>query len=106
MNVSSASGSATKIRDIKSGMRELTVTARVTVKGEVDMRSQRTAHALATIADDTGEILLNLWRDQINEVYPGDSIILRNAFARKYRGKLELSTWTDVEKLQKPSKSD
>jgi ssDNA-binding replication factor A large subunit len=96
--------SATKIRDVKSGMREMTIMARVTARAPVDLRSQTTAHALATIADDTGEILLNLWRNQISQVQVGDSIILRNAFARKHMGRLEVSTWADIEKPQKSSK--
>jgi ssDNA-binding replication factor A large subunit len=87
-------------------MREMTIMARVTARAPVDLRSQRTAHALATIADDTGEILLNLWRNQINEVQVGDSIILRNAFARKHMGKLEVSTWADIEKPKKILKAN
>ena len=107
MNVSKATSNATiKIGNIRSGMRQLTVKAQVTARAPVDLRSQRTAHAVATVSDDTGVILLNLWRDQINQVQVGDWIILRDGFARKYKGKLELSTWTDTEKAQNLSNSD
>src|SRR5436309_14307072 len=101
MSSATSASSTTKIRDIKSGMKGLTVVAHVASRAPVDLRSSRTAHALATITDDTGYILLNLWRDQITHIQAGDSIILRNAFARKHGGKLELSTWDDIEKLQK-----
>ena len=52
-------------------MRGLLVKGKVTHKGPIDMRSQSKAHAMATITDETGEILLNLWRDQIEQVQIG-----------------------------------
>jgi ssDNA-binding replication factor A large subunit len=90
-------GSPIKIKDITRPMRSLLVKGRIESKEPVDMRSNTKAHALAIIADESGEIALNLWRNQIEQVKAGDSVILRNAFAQKYRGKLELSLWGNIE---------
>jgi ssDNA-binding replication factor A large subunit len=101
METSGKADSFTKIRDIKEGMKGLLVKGKVSHKGPIDMRSQSKAHAMATLTDETGEILLNLWRDQIEQVQTDDSIILRLAFVRKYKGNLELSLWGNVEKETK-----
>jgi hypothetical protein len=93
-----------RIRDVKHGKDGLLVQGRVTYKGPLDGRSQWTPHALARIADDTGEILVNLWREQIEQVQVGDEVSLQNAFARNFRGKLVLSMYGSIEKTQKPRK--
>ena len=58
-------------------------------------RSPSTPHALALLQDETGSIRLSLWGRQIEQVNQGDVIRLKRAFARWYRGKLELATWEE-----------
>lgn len=95
-----------KLKDVKPGMKDIEVTARVTKKWE-DSRSMYTPHALAMLSDKTGEVRLNLWRGQIGQVDVGDTVILRAAFARKHKGLvLELSTWEEQLKVRKAKKSE
>ena len=47
--------------------------------------------AKAKLRDDTGEIVLNLWRQQIDVAREGEAMILQNAFAREFSGVVELS---------------
>jgi ssDNA-binding replication factor A large subunit len=90
-----------KIKDIKARMRDLEVTAEVTKKWETQ-RSLWRPHALAMLADGTGEIRLNLWRGQIEQVEVGDVVHLKSAFARRYRGAvLELSTWEEDIRIER-----
>ena len=97
-------GGPIKIRDVKPRMKGLTVKGTITQKGSLDGRSSTNAHALATIADETCEILLNLWRDQTEQVEIGDHVILKDAFSRKYNGKIELSLWGPIEKAHRSAK--
>jgi ssDNA-binding replication factor A large subunit len=93
-----------KLRDVKPGMKDLEVTAVVTKKWE-DQRSMYTPHALAMLSDKTGEIRMNLWRSQIDQVDVGDTVRLKAAFARRHKGlALELSTWEEELKIVKARK--
>ncbi|RLI24465.1 DNA-binding protein, partial [Candidatus Bathyarchaeota archaeon] len=47
--------------------------------------------ASAVLEDDTGRIILNLWRRQISLVKPGYLVRIENGFIREYRGQLELN---------------
>jgi ssDNA-binding replication factor A large subunit len=93
--------SRVKITDIRTGMKDIDVAGKVT-KVERTQRSLWREHALAWLNDGSGEIRLNLWRDQIEQVHIGDVVHLRAAFARKYKGMvLELSTWEDQIEISK-----
>jgi ssDNA-binding replication factor A large subunit len=93
-----------KLKDVKRGMKDIEVTAVVTKKWE-DQRSRYTRHALAMLSDKTGEVRLNLWRSQIDQVDVGDTVRLKAAFARIHKGlALELSTWEEELTVAKPRK--
>ena len=51
--------------------------------------------AKAKLRDDTGEIVLNLWRQQIDVAKEGELVILQNAFAREFSGVVELNIGAD-----------
>jgi replication factor A1 len=46
----------------------------------------------ATVADDTGEIKLTLWNDDINKVNVGDKIHITNGYVNEWQGELQLTT--------------
>ena len=48
--------------------------------------------ASAVAKDDTGEVKLTLWNDQIEQVKVGDKIKIENGWAKEYRGELQIST--------------
>ena len=47
--------------------------------------------ANAIVTDEAGEVILNLWRSQINLVKPGCIIRIENAFARQFKNRIELN---------------
>jgi len=82
----------------------LEVVGTVTRK-ERTQRSKWREHALSTLEDETGSILLNLWRDQINQVNVGDTICLKAGFTEKRKGVFQLSTWEEKIEVLKHDKS-
>jgi ssDNA-binding replication factor A large subunit len=83
-----------QISEIEDGMRELVVEGTVVEKGEpktVQTRYGPAQLAYAIIDDGTGQIKLNLWRKQIDLVRVGARIRVENAFAKEFRGQVELN---------------
>ncbi|MFH1181506.1 MAG: SOSS complex subunit B family protein [Candidatus Woesearchaeota archaeon] len=48
--------------------------------------------ATATIKDETGEIRLSLWNEQIDNVKPGSRIHIKNGFVNEWQGEKQLTT--------------
>ena len=83
-----------KVRDIKPGMENITLIVRVISVSKPRKVMTRYGEALvanAVVADETGKIILNLWRKQVNLVKPGYLIRIENAFARRFRDRVELN---------------
>ncbi len=83
-----------KIEDLRSGMRKVTVTAEVLATAEpakvhTQFRDNATV-SNATIGDETGQILLCLWDQQINTVHLGDYIEVKNAHVAMFKGEKQL----------------
>lgn len=89
-----------KIDELRRGLKSINLKAKVVEKSptkEVYSRSGRKLRlSTARISDDTGEIKLTLWNDQINFVTEGDSIRILNANVKSFRGEkmLNLSSRT------------
>jgi len=87
-----------RIADIKSGMRGLTIVG--TILSISEIRNVMTRFGPATVAtarlrDESGEIRLNLWRDQIAKVRVGDLVRLENAFVNVFNYQNELNLGKD-----------
>ena len=83
-----------KVKDVRPGMENITLTVRVVSVSRPRKVMTRYGEALvasAVVADETGEIILNLWRSQINLVKPGCIIRIENAFARQFKDQIELN---------------
>lgn len=48
--------------------------------------------ATARLKDDSGEILLSLWNDQIDKVKQGDVVAIKNGYVKEWQGELQLTT--------------
>ena len=94
---------AMKIKDLRSGMKNTVIEAIVKTKEVVTTSSK--PHATALIEDGTGRIMLNLWRDQIDQVTVGDKIIVKKGFVKLWKGKLELNTWSAIERVREKADS-
>ncbi|MFH0861189.1 MAG: OB-fold nucleic acid binding domain-containing protein [Candidatus Altiarchaeota archaeon] len=52
--------------------------------------SGRVANAM--IKDDTGQVKLTLWNDQVDAVSVGQKLSIENGWVKEYRGELQVST--------------
>jgi replication factor A1 len=84
-----------KINELKPGDREVNVKANIDSISEprtVNLRQGGTAQvADAMISDETGNIKLSLWDDQIRIVKEGDMISIENGYTQTFRGENSLS---------------
>lgn len=87
-----------KIAHIRAGMRNMEIIGRLVEVGKPVQISTRYGLAMmakAKLRDDTGEMVLNLWRQQIDVAKEGELVILQNAFAREFSGVVELNIGAD-----------
>jgi len=85
-----------KIKDLRDGMKRIEVEAKVIEKAgarEVISRYKDVVHrvANATISDETGNIKLTLWNDQIEQVNVNDNIKIENGYITSFRGEIQLN---------------
>jgi replication factor A1 len=79
-----------KIGELKSGMRNVSVTGKVDSVGEprtVNLKAGGTnTVADARISDETGSIKLSLWGDDINKIQPGETVSIENGYINTFKG--------------------
>jgi len=95
---SSATGCAKlkrSIADLRIGLKHVSLRAKVIDKSEVRALQSRNGSCLvlcsATLSDGTGQIRLSLWNNQIDSVAKNDTVIIREATVRNFRGEMHLS---------------
>ncbi|MCK4478665.1 DNA-binding protein [Candidatus Bathyarchaeota archaeon] len=85
-----------KIKDLTNGLKRVDVEAKVlekTATREVMSRYKNETLRVATviISDDTGQIKLTLWNDQIEEVNENDTVKIENGYVTSFRGEIQLN---------------
>ena len=85
-----------KIKDLRNGLKRVEVEAKVlekTATREVTSRYKNETYRVATviISDDTGQIKLTLWNDQIEEVNENDTVKIENGYVTSFRGEIQLN---------------
>ena len=85
-----------KIKDLKNGMKQVNVEAKVlekTATREVMARYKNEKYRVATavIADETGKIKLTLWNEQIEQVNEDDKVTVENGYVTSFRGEIQLN---------------
>ena len=85
-----------KIKDLQNGMKQVSIEAKVTEKSdprEVTSRykNQTLKVADTIIADETGQIKLTLWNEQIDQVNVNDAIKVENGYVTSFRGEIQLN---------------
>lgn len=78
--------------------RNVEVIGRITKTEPVSSGTKRLVKA--TLEDDTGSIILNLWGPQADQCKVGDLVRVRDAYTKIYMGVLELNSWEDIEVLE------
>jgi replication factor A1 len=85
-----------KIHELRNGMKNVSVEAKVTEKSdprEVTSRYKDETYKVSTaiIADETGTIKLTLWNEQIDQVNVDDVIKVDNGYVTSFRGEIQLN---------------
>jgi len=84
-----------KISELQARQGKVDLTADVTKKGEVKQFNKfGKAGKLcnATAKDESGEITLTLWNEQVDNVNVGDKIHITNGYVGEWQGEKQLST--------------
>jgi len=84
------------IKDLRNGMKRVTVEANVVEKGETrEVRSRYKDEtynvADAVVADETGSIKLTLWNEQIDQIEVGNRIKIENGYVTSFKGEIQLN---------------
>ena len=83
-----------KIAEINMNSRGVTITAKVESKSEVrnvNTKFGQNTVADAVIEDDSGNIKLVLWGEEIDKIKVGDRVKIENGFVKEWNGELQLS---------------
>src|SRR5438093_13049791 len=80
----------TKVKDLTPETKQTNVLIKVVSKGErrtIDSKFGGSRQlAEATVGDETGTILLSLWENQIDQVQPGQVVLVDNGYVSLVRG--------------------
>ena len=84
------------ISELRDGAKRVNIEARVVEKGnprEVQSRFKDETYlvANAVLADDSGNIKLTLWNEQIDQVQVGDKIRIENGYVTSFKGEIQLN---------------
>jgi replication factor A1 len=84
-----------KISELKPGMGNADIEAEVIAIDEprevVTRFGRKTRVANATIRDDSGDVTLTLWGDEIERIAIGDKIKIENGWISEFKGNLQIS---------------
>jgi ssDNA-binding replication factor A large subunit len=88
----------TKIKELRPGMQNLTIEARVIEKSKTEIRRGK-KYAKVIIEDESGKIVLNLWRNQVDQVDVNRRIRISRAFVHRRGAGVQVSTWEDIKEI-------
>jgi len=84
-----------KISELRDGLRKVDIDGEITEvpeAREVNLRTGGQARvAECTFKDDSGEVKLSLWDDQIDQVKVGSKISIENGYTNSFRGEMRLN---------------
>ncbi len=83
-----------EIQKVQPGMTGVNIKGKVLEIGkirDVKTRYGETQVANATIEDETGQLKLTLWGDQIEKISEGDIVEITNGYAREWQGEIQVS---------------
>ncbi len=83
------------VNELKSGQGNVEVLVEVVSKEEprsFNKFGREGKVCNCTVKDDTGEIKLTLWNDDVDKVKEGDKVKITNGYVKDWNGELQLST--------------
>ena len=83
-----------KINELKPRMDKVEITAAVAEIGEpreFDKFGKKGRVCNAKISDDSGEVKLTLWNEEIDKVKAGDKVKITNGYVNEFQGEMQLT---------------
>ncbi|PIU21334.1 MAG: hypothetical protein COT15_02845 [Candidatus Diapherotrites archaeon CG08_land_8_20_14_0_20_34_12] len=83
-----------QVKDLKAKMAVDEITLEIVSKGEVrKFANERSSGKICNCAakDDTGEISLTLWNDDVDKVEEGSKVKIEKGWVSEYNGNLQVS---------------
>ncbi len=85
-----------KIKELQTGMKRVEVEADVVDKGNTRQVQSRMSGETFNVADvvvqdETGNMKLTLWNEQIDQVNVGDRIKIENGYVTSFKGEIQLN---------------
>lgn len=83
-----------KIADLRAGLRRVDISGtiiEISPTRDVVTRYGEARVATAILSDDSGEINLTLWNEQIDQVSDGDSVQVENGYVTEFRSEPQLN---------------
>lgn len=83
-----------KISDLNPGTGNISMEAEVTKVGEIreiNKYGRTLKVANVTLKDDSGEIELSLWNENIDKVKEGDRVKIENGYCNEWQGNKQLT---------------
>ncbi|HSV42708.1 MAG TPA: hypothetical protein VLH13_04780 [Methanomassiliicoccales archaeon] len=102
-----AKGSRRKVSEIKGGEQSIDVLVKVLTVNPKDITVEGKPRSLVygMMADETGTIYYSCWEVQRIQLKPGDVIMITNAYAKEYNGRVDLNLGTRASVEQMPKDS-
>ena len=88
-----------KIAELKEGMKDLEIVGIIARKGSPEQRGGK-LYCRCVLKDDSAHIIMNLWRDQVDQVKEGDKVRISKGFVHKWKKEIQLSTWSVLEIIE------
>ena len=83
------------IKDLQPRQGKVEITLEVTEKGDVrefDKFGKKGRVCSAKAKDASGEVILSLWNEQIDQVNVGDTVKISNGYVNEFQGENQLTT--------------
>jgi len=83
-----------KVNELKPRMGKVDIELEVVSIGEVrefNKFGNSGKVATAVVKDETGEIKMSLWNDEIDKVKPGSKIKITNGYVNEFQGEMQVS---------------
>ena len=84
-----------KISELRAGVGNASVEGEVVAKDEprevITKAGRKTRVANATLKDESGQITVSLWGDDIDKVQVGNKLSIENGWVSEFKGTLQIS---------------
>ncbi|MEM2492388.1 MAG: hypothetical protein QXE23_02485 [Nitrososphaerota archaeon] len=79
-----------RVADLKPGSSDVELLVRVVSVGEPKTAGAHTL-SMVKVADETGAVSLALWDEQVGMLQEGQTVRIRGAYVRVFRGRMQLA---------------